>query len=109
MIELRGREIRISRGDTAQIAIDLQGDMLPSGTTALVTLGRRPGCAQPLWQKVLDVQEGSAELTLQSTETNYAPGVYWWDLRVKTPDGQVQTPFAPQPFEILEVVGHVNE
>lgn len=108
MIILRGMEIRISRGDTALIDIDMNGDALPAGTTALVTMARKPGADQPLWEKTIDVKDGVAELRLTSADTDYSPKVYWWDMRVKTPDGQVQTPFKPQPFEILEVVGDVE-
>lgn len=109
MIILLGMEIRISRGDTALINIDLSGNVLPEGTTALVTMARKPGADQPLWEKTIDVKGGTVELSLQSADTDYSPRVYWWDLRLKTPDGQVQTPFPPQSFEILEVVGDVGE
>ncbi len=109
MINLKGMEIYISRGDTALIDIDLSGDVLPEGTTALVTVSRKPGADRALWEKTIAVQNGSVELSLQSADTDYSPRVYWWDLRLKTPDGQVQTPFPPQPFEILEVVGDVGE
>ena len=108
MIILKGMEMRISRGDTALIDIDLNGDVLPEGTTALVTASRKPGAEQPLWEKIIDVKDGTVELVLSSVDTDFSPKVYWWDLRLKTPDGQVQTPFPPQPFEILEVVGDVD-
>ena len=109
MIKLKGMEIYISRGDTALIDIDLNGDVLPEGTTALVTVSRKPGADRALWEKTIAVQDGSVELSLSSAETDYPAREYWWDLRLKTPEGQVQTPFPPQPFVILEVVGDVGE
>ncbi|MCI6378708.1 MAG: hypothetical protein MR842_13285 [Clostridiales bacterium] len=108
MVEITNQSIRISRGDTAVIRLALSGDETPPGTRMLATLKREASAmAPPVWEKLIAVEDGVGELGLGREETDIAAGTYWWDLRVVLPTGEVRTPFAPQRFEILEVVGCV--
>lgn len=109
MLEVQGTGVKISRGDTARIVIEL--DTAPAeGTRALVTLKRRPGMEhEALWEKELAVDGKQFTLDLNSEDTNHKPGVYWWDVRLMgTAEDEralVQTVFLPSPFEVVEVVG----
>lgn len=106
MLEVQGTSVKISRGDTARIVIEL--DTAPAeGTKALVTLKRRPGMEyEALWEKKLAVDGKQFTLDLNSEDTNHKPGLYWWDVRLLNGD-VVQTLFEPSQFEVLEVVGSV--
>lgn len=109
MLEVQGTSVKISRGDTARIVIEL--DTAPAkDTKALVTLKRRPGMEhEAMWEKQLDVEGNQITLDLNSEDTNHKPGVYWWDVRLTgTAENErelVQTVFLPAPFEVIEVVG----
>lgn len=90
------------------ILLTLTGDEAPPGTRMLATLKREASAtAPPIWEKLIAVEDDAGELGLGREETDIEAGVYWWDLRVVLPTGEVRTPFAPQRFEILEVVGRV--
>lgn len=106
MLEVKGTAVRISRGDTARIVIEL--DTPPAdGTKALVTMKRKPGMEQDvLWEKTVDADGSSVTVNIESSDTNHRPGVYWWDVRLKNGE-LVQTLFEPAPFEVIEVVGSV--
>ena len=107
MIWIEGRHIRVSRGDTARIRIELEDGGALEGAQAAVTVKRRPGDSRALWQKRLTVAQGAVALDLTRADTDHRPGVYWWDLRLTLPDGGVQTAFTPDVFEICEVIGDV--
>ena len=108
MVEVMGKKIRISRGDTGIIGVRFTGDRaLAADTVAVFSLKRNLKMDKPLWEKKTALENGDAVLRLTSADTDLRPGVYWWDLRLKLPDGGIQTPFEPQEFEVLEVVGDV--
>ena len=107
MIWIEGRRIRVSRGDTARIRIELEGGGALEGAQAVVTVKRRPSDSCALWQKRLTVTQDTVELDLTRADTDHWPGVYLWDLRLMLPDGGVQTAFTPDVFEICEVIGDV--
>lgn len=107
MVWIEGRRIRISRGDTARIRIDLEDGGQLEGAQAVVTVKRRPGDEEAVWQRCVPVEDGCVLLELGDAQTGQAPGLYWWDLRLLMPGGGVQTPFEPEVFEICEVVGDV--
>lgn len=113
MFRMIGLSIEISKEDTATFDLSFQGEGLyfDSETKVIIALKRRPRDDVIIWSKELklEAKEGKYYLTvpLDSKDTNYTGGTYWWDVRMVAPDGEVYTPFAPQRFSILEVVGDV--
>lgn len=107
MIELNGHDIRISKGDTAQIGIVLSADEIIDGATAIITMKRKPGDVMALWEKTVPVENGQVTLKLDTADTNRKPGEYWWDVRLKLQNGTVYTPFKPGRLIVYEVVGDV--
>lgn len=111
MLELNGLSVRITRGDTAALAVTLTGDVPPNGSRAIVTLKRAVGTAA-IWEKRLSVQDGVVSITLAHEDTNITPGEYRWDMRLimyaaNGLPAEIITPFTPQPWRVLEVVGDV--
>ena len=107
MVWIEGRRIRISRGDSARIRIEMEDGGQLEGAQAVVTVKRRPGDEEAVLARSATVEAGCVEVALGAGETERAPGIYWWDLRLLMPGGGVQTPFEPEVFEICEVVGDV--
>lgn len=106
MLEVQGTGVKISRGDTARIVIELDTEPA-NGTTALITMKRKPQMDfEKMWEKRVTVQDKQIVLELTSEDTNHRAGMYWWDVRLLNGD-VVQTLFEPSQFEVLEVVGGV--
>lgn len=120
MFEVKGKRIRISRGDTGQVVIAAKGAAFTEADRAVVSVKREADDRAVLIEKVLTVSpDGTCVFRLDNADTqDMEPGAYAWDVRFvigaaldetgRVMDGEaVLTPFAPQTFEILEAVGDV--
>ncbi|MEG1892072.1 MAG: hypothetical protein RSB91_05425 [Clostridia bacterium] len=104
MLALNELNIRITRGDTAWLMIQLSGDVPADGTEAVITLKRGQLEATPIWVKREQVRGGVVTLRLANEDTELPLGAYRWDMRLKM-DGEIVTPFTPRRFEVVEAVG----
>ncbi len=120
MFEIKGRRIRLTRGDTAEILIRAEGVTFEPEDRAIFTVKEEADERRPKVEKVVTpAQDGLCTILLESEDTaDMRPGAYVWDIRFALGctldgEGQIQnaasviTPFAPQPFEVLEAVGDV--
>lgn len=111
MVALNGKDIQVSKGDTLSLQVAFTGDELPEGTKVLFTVRENPADPDALFEKEYEPEGNTISIYLDALETNHAPGVYVWDLRVILPEeefrlARVITPFVPAKFEVLEVVGN---
>ena len=109
MFVVNGQSISITKGDTGTFTITFTGDDKPDdGTTVLVTLKKRKGDNEPVWEKELTVADSAVTVSLAIEDTNLDFGTYWWDARILFSSEDVYTPMNPASFKILEVVGDVE-
>ena len=117
MFEIRGRRIRVSRGDTGTLVASARGVTLGEADRVLLTVRGEDGAAVIEKVETPDA-EGTARFHFVNADTEeLEPGGYLWDLRYalgatmtdgRVTDGErVVTPFAPSGFEVMEVVGDV--
>lgn len=120
MFEVKGKHIRMSAGDTGQLIVQTSGAALTDADRAVLCVKQEAGAAGVLVEKtVVPTEEGLCIFAFENEDTeNLDAGLYMWDVRfvfsaVLDADGrvtggeQVITPFAPQIFEIVGVVGDV--
>lgn len=111
MFNIKENKIEISRGDTGTMSITFGGDVPYDGTIALVTLQKTLGyttkSTQNVWQKRLQITDGSCLIRFSSDDTNHPAGKYLWDLRLLYSNGDIYTPIKPTEFNIIETVGDV--
>lgn len=105
MININGHGISISRGDTGDITMNFTGTVPEDDTVAVITLKKSPKAQQTIWEKRINVSNGSVVLELGSEDTNLIPNTYFWDMRLLMSGERVYTPIKPAPFQILEVIG----
>lgn len=107
-----GMDIELTRGDSLQFKVTIQGRELPAGTEALFTVKRSPTAEETMIEKRLAVDENGVVYVGISNEDSDIPSrTYFWDLRVLIPLGdgsfEVRTPMEYAAFTILEVIGDV--
>lgn len=119
MFEVKGRRIRLSRGDTGQVVIAAKGVEFTTADRAVVSVKREADDRAAIIEKTLEISaDGTCVWPITNEDTqDLEPGAYTWDVRFvlgaildgdRVVDGAaVLTPFVPQPFELLEVVGDV--
>lgn len=109
MIKVEGLEITVSRGDTGTLEINFDscGDPLIN-TTALISIQKVKGEPNRIWEKRVEIDDNHCVLDLAHEDTNLPCRDYWWDIRLlSNGDSDIMTPFEPQKFKIVEVVGNV--
>ena len=114
---MQGRTIRISRGDSGLLRLNVAGAALDEGDRAVFTVKRRGGGTAI--EKVIRPKENAFDVPLLPEETGRMPaGTYEWDVRIvlsakedetgRVTDGrEVITPIPPSPFLVMKVVGSV--
>ena len=108
MFRTDGLDIWISRGDSADLPIDIEG--ATDGDIVAMTVKKCLTDTEPIFEKFAELYEGSVIFPILSEDTKDLDfGTYYWDLRVFTQDGDSITPFRPRLFKVLEVVGNNQE
>ena len=107
MLNVSGKDITISKGDTATISITLTGDVPGNDTIALFTVRENVNTCNAKLEKRLGVHDGVIVLELTSKDTDLPFAAYVWDIRLLYENGDVYTPFKPAKFIVCEVVGDV--
>lgn len=103
-------EIHLSRGDTATIDFQFEGDIPTSdaGDEVIMTLKRAPSEKQSKWEKKgMLYGEDLGRFSIKVEDTKDLPfGKYYYDLRAFFGGGAVTTILDPTPFYVDEVVGN---
>ena len=101
------KEVSISRGDTAMLTFDFDGDIPPNGTTCVITIKEHLTGKQYVLAKTTEVENAQVSFEFAEEDTmNLSFGTYYYDLRLFYVDGSVVTPITPTAFRILSVVGN---
>lgn len=107
VIEDKTARIAVTKGDSANFTIELEGTVPVNGTQALFTV-KKDANGQALILKRLSVEDGVVLIALTSKDTNkLKPGKYVWDLRLIISEDYVDTPIPPTQFLVMEAVGDV--
>lgn len=109
IINERASGISITKGDSADITINITGENVPNNTDAFVTLKDPDDMGQNVWQIETAPIDNVLYLEFTAEHTNLLPKKYVWDIRFVYSSGKVYTPIPPSPFIILEPVGEINE
>lgn len=114
MLEIQGKNLKFTRGDSVRFNIKLKGREFPEGTYAVFSVKEtlyEP--ALPTIVKEVDVKSGIAGVILESFETAIPVGHYYWDLRIREPaaDGSqfIHTPMEYGMIKVVEAVGELYE
>lgn len=107
MLDINGRDIAISKGDTGAFTITFTGDDAPEdGCIVQVSLKKTKDSEEMIWEKRYTVASNTVYVTLIPDDTKILPyGQYWWDARILYRDGSVFTPMKPASFKVVEVIG----
>lgn len=106
MLDITGKNVGITRGDTGQFTITFTGDDKPEdGSTVFVSLKKTKNSEDMIWEKRYTVSNDTVTVTLTSDDTDLPFGQYWWDARIRFMDGTIFTPMLPASFKVLEVIG----
>ena len=112
MYRFDGLNMELTRGDSLQFKVNIQGRDLPEKTLAVFSVKKRAGAKEAMIEKRIEVGAGGVVLVgLSHEDTDLAPRTSWWDLRVLIPLGdgtyEVRTPMEYAAFNILGVIGDV--
>ena len=104
MIEANGFDLTVPYGNEDEFSIEFSGDVPEDGVQVRVTLKAdlEPD-SEPVWEKILEVEDGAVVIPLTVADTAITPGTYFWDLQFVDPES---TPMPPGAFVIRRVVGH---
>ena len=113
MVRFDGYDIELTRGDTLLLRIDLSGRDLPAGSQAVFTVKERITSREALITQWCDASAETLTVSLPPQQTDLAPGVYVWDVRLRIPlEGggyEVYTPMEYAAFAVLPAVGSALE
>ena len=113
MVRFDGHDIEITRGDTLLLRIDLDGRDLPEGTQAVFTVKQSVSSQEALITQWCDASAETLTVYLLPQQTDLAPGVYVWDVRLRIPletgGYEVHTPMEYAAFAVLPAVGSALE
>lgn len=111
MIEIKDREIIVTRGDCSPFTITLTGSDVPQdGESVLFTVKENAICSKAVIEKHLEVENGKVTVTITNADTKHLPfGNYEWDIRFPDMNGEGEpyTPMKPEKFIIARVIGNV--
>lgn len=103
-------EIHLSRGDTATIDFQFEGDVptTEAGDQVIMTLKRSVADKQSKWEKkAILYGEDLGRFDIKAEDTkDLSFGKYYYDLRAYFSGGSVTTILPPTPFYVDEVIGN---
>lgn len=110
MLEVKGQNILLTRGDTAALTLTLEGDYVPDGTEMKFTIKKAPTDSRALVMKTVETESNRAVLALEPGDTRQMqPGQYVYDVRVKAALAEgaagTYTPMIYGVFQLLDNVG----
>lgn len=107
MLEIsKSGAIKLTRGDTADLAVEIEDDegsySLASGDTLTMTCKKFSSSEEFVFQKEII---NSNTFRVEPKDTSNVPfGKYVYDVQLNTADGEVYTVISPKTFEICEEV-----
>jgi len=109
MVNINGLDITLTRGDSLNLRVDLEGRDLPEGSIAEMTVKRSVRSRSVLLRKTFDASGETIGIQLAPQETSLLPGAYVWDVRLLIPLAgggcEVYTPMEYAAFVIVPAVG----
>lgn len=113
MIDIKGMDITVTRGDCSPFTITLTGeDEVPDGTKVLFTVKKGSGYKEPVIEKLMTVKDRRIAIHIMNADTKTLPfGDYEWDIRLPDYFGENEpwTPMAkPEKFTVAKVIGNVG-
>ena len=109
MVNINGLDITLTRGDSLNLRVDLDGRNLPEGSLAEMTVKRSVRSRSVVLRKTFDASGETLGIQLSPQETALLPGAYVWDIRLQIPlaDGgyEVYTPMEYAAVIIVPTVG----
>lgn len=94
--------ITIIAKDTGAFLVSLDNYLFDEGDKVYFTVNSELEKPTPLLQKVItEFTNHTAIVNLTTTDTNIAPGIYYYDVEVNTADGRVDTVIGPAKFKVL--------
>lgn len=113
MIDIKGMDITVTRGDCSPFTITLTGeDEVPDGTKVLFTVKKGSGYREPVIEKLMTVEDRRITIHIMNADTKTLPfGDYEWDIRLPDWFGENEpwTPMAkPEKFTVAKVIGNVG-
>jgi len=115
MLTVENKNIKLSRGDYAEICFNLKNTdntpyVLSEGEKIEFAVKINASNTNKLISKIL-TNDGESYVTviLEKSDTqDLTFGTYFYDIRVIDSDGKINTPMLKANFEILEVIGDGN-
>lgn len=107
MLDIRGLDIIVSKGDTEALTFEFEEDVPPDNTSVVISLKRYSNNNAPIWTKSSVVKNGEVTFQFSSEDTNHSPGIYKWDMMLTYTDGEIYHPMVPANFQIVGVVSSV--
>ena len=108
--------IKLSRGDYAEICFNLKDDsgheyILAEGKQIKFGVKIRADLVNELISKTLsNPGESFVVVTLENADTkNLTFGTYFYDIRLISADGKINTPMQQAKFEIMEVITNIEQ
>lgn len=108
--------IKISRGDYAEICFNLKDEsgseyILAEGEQVKFGVKIRADFDTELIGKTLsNPEESFVVVTLENADTkDLTFGTYFYDIRLISADGKINTPMQQAKFEIMEVIANVEQ
>lgn len=115
MLAIEGKNIKLTRGDWAQICFNLKNTdgseyVLTEGEIIKFGLKINADNETELISKTMtNANESYVVLTLDKSDTeNLTFGKYYYDIRIIDADGKINTPMYKAIFEISEVITNVE-
>lgn len=110
MLNIKGQNIIMTRGDTAALTLIFTGDEVTDGTDVRFTVKKAAEDKTTLIVKTMKAEGNRAVLTLEPADTKtMRTGQYCYDVRLETTlaDGTKEklTPMVYGVFQLLENVG----
>ena len=113
MLIIENQNIKISRGDYAEICFNLKNKdgseyKLSSGQKVKFGVKFNTNNKQELISKTLrNAGESFIVVVLEKTDTeNLIFGRYFYDIRITDTDGKINTPMMKANFDVLEVIAN---
>ena len=100
-------DIIVPYGDTGDVTISFSSDDYAEGTILFTVKKTTSPTMSPIIEKTLVPDDGKLVIHLSNQDTRHQVGDYYWDLRCKHEDGNVDTLMTPHLFTITRVVGNV--
>ena len=104
MLEINGKGIVLTRGDTTRFTIRLEGRDVADDTRTVFTVKKSAWRhAKTVIEKEISVVDGAVHVFLEPEDTDIDAGEYVWDIRVAQEDESATVVLTPMWYGTLRV------